>query len=620
MTQPAVVLEIAPGVAWNADPTGNWVAITDDLLWPWTLEEGKEISDVRIRPSTFRLTLKNDAGDYDPENSGGAYAGDLNPLLHIRLRATHNTVTHDLFRGFVMEWPNTVIDHAKPIVSIVALDGLTVMHLLKVNSPWDLAVSDLLPRAWYKLNESSGTVAADYSGNGYHGTWQGSPAFVTNSDHPIIGRNANAPVWDGVDDRISLPLGAAPDGAEPWTVMGWFRAVADADGAYIYWHTFAETGPILNTLSFFVSRTSSGYLKVIHTGPDESNQSTWSDTEGVTDYQDDVWYFGVATFDGLKTVKLYVDAVLVDDSNPATDNVAPVAPTAAYIGFVNTFYEPGDVIEVVILDEELTQSQITTLYGAALVESELTSERIATLLDLVGWPSGLRDLDTGISTMVAMKTADFSLSGLDVLIQAAETENGFIYVAGDGRLTFRNRHQRSRFTVDDTYSDDGNDVRVFSDWRYIRGDHGFYTVAQVTDADGNVIEVVGDNAATYARRVITRTTKSATAGEAADYANWLNFQFGTPRTRFDRLSIRAFPGSNNTQWAAMLSREQGDLLNVEVTTPAGDLIDEDFFVERIRLIADAGMWWQILQLSAANGQRMFTLGQSKLGGEDPLGW
>jgi hypothetical protein len=136
--------------------------------------------------------------------------------------------------------------------------------------------------------------------------------------------------------------------------------------------------------------------------------------------------------------------------------------------------------------------------------------------------------------------------------------------------------------------------------------------------------VTAASSASYADRVISRLTATESESEPFDYVDWLAGRFGVSRTRFERLVARAFSGSSNARWAAMLSRDLGDLLNVEVNPKGGGAaIDDDWFVEQISLTGDAGMYEMTMQLSPADGQRMWVLGDSTLsvlGSTTVLGW
>lgn len=76
---------------------------------------------------------------------------------------------------------------------------------------------------YWRLNEASGTQAADSSGHGYHGTYTNGPTLAN-----VTGAGATmglAPTFDGVNDHIVLPhasMQAAWNGDEG-AFCGWYK-------------------------------------------------------------------------------------------------------------------------------------------------------------------------------------------------------------------------------------------------------------------------------------------------------------------------------------------------------------------------------------------------------------
>jgi len=69
---------------------------------------------------------------------------------------------------------------------------------------------------WWKLDESSGTVAHDSSGNGHNGTLKGGPTWV-------LGKVDGALLFDGVDDYVEIGS-VGISGMDTRTVVAWVRA------------------------------------------------------------------------------------------------------------------------------------------------------------------------------------------------------------------------------------------------------------------------------------------------------------------------------------------------------------------------------------------------------------
>lgn len=112
---------------------------------------------------------------------------------------------------------------------------------------------------------------------------------------------------------------------------------------------------------------------------------------------------------------------------------------------VFTLDSPGeDVLDV---------SRLAPGDGGAL-ESHLTGERATLLLDAADWPSALRSIDPGLTVMNGHMPAGKTWAALTD-VEAAE--DGFVFVDGAGKITFRDRSapwldDRLR-TVQTTFSD-----------------------------------------------------------------------------------------------------------------------------------------------------------------------
>lgn len=99
-----------------------------------------------------------------------------------------------------------------------------------VSDPYNTVVGTAAPLMWWRLNETSGTSAADSSGNGYTGTLQGGATFA-GSGVSVTGGSGYAGLGNGVDfsaasvDRVqsannaALTVGTSTSSA--WTMVIW---------------------------------------------------------------------------------------------------------------------------------------------------------------------------------------------------------------------------------------------------------------------------------------------------------------------------------------------------------------------------------------------------------------
>ena len=83
----------------------------------------------------------------------------------------------------------------------------------------------------------------------------------------------------------------------------------------------------------------------------------------------------------------------------------------------------------------LTLATVSTVTGA--VAGETTGVRFGRILDQIGWPTSLRDVDTGQTTVQANPTT--ARTAVSALAQVALTEFGAFYVDVDGAVVFQDR-------------------------------------------------------------------------------------------------------------------------------------------------------------------------------------
>jgi hypothetical protein len=87
----------------------------------------------------------------------------------------------------------------------------------------------------------------------------------------------------------------------------------------------------------------------------------------------------------------------------------------------------------------LTLATVSTVTGA--VAGETTGVRFGRILDQIGWPTSLRDVDTGLTTVQANPTT--ARTATAALSQVALTEFGAFYVDVDGAVVFQDRQLTS---------------------------------------------------------------------------------------------------------------------------------------------------------------------------------
>lgn len=79
------------------------------------------------------LDVRNDSGDYSPENSSSPLAGLLGPGRPLRIQATHSAVTYSVYHGYLDDYDvRAAVDDQ--FVTFTALDGLARLKGVEVST------------------------------------------------------------------------------------------------------------------------------------------------------------------------------------------------------------------------------------------------------------------------------------------------------------------------------------------------------------------------------------------------------------------------------------------------------------------------------------------------------
>jgi Concanavalin A-like lectin/glucanases superfamily len=209
------------------------------------------------------------------------------------------------------------------------------------------------PIGVWKLNEGSGTLVADSSGNGNNGVISGQTSWVAG----VFGGSGLR--FDG-SGRVKVNDNNALEPASAVTVSAWFRH-GGSPGAYRYIAAKGANGCIAASyglysgpnggLEFYVSKQRGSRFA---RSPDAG--------KGVWDGQ---WHLAVGTYDGT-TIRLYVDGVQVGSGSAWGGSLEYLLPDSNdfYIGNYPGCTDhafAGDVDDVVVWGRTLTAGEIADL-------------------------------------------------------------------------------------------------------------------------------------------------------------------------------------------------------------------------------------------------------------------
>jgi hypothetical protein len=210
--------------------------------------------------------------------------------------------------------------------------------------------------AHWKFDETSGTSAADSTGNGNTGTLTNSPAW-----QGTAGKRGGAILLDGANDYVTAGDINAAEGIGSITVSAWVKnSVAgetqhvyksNCDGANDSWELYSGYPNANGTAAFMVTGSSGAF----------SNSG-----QGTTDTSDGSWHMLTGVYDG-SYIRIYIDGV-EESSAPLTGTIYSNALNVEIGGRCNGggsgYYVNGLMDEVRIYGRALSPSEITDLYNA----------------------------------------------------------------------------------------------------------------------------------------------------------------------------------------------------------------------------------------------------------------
>lgn len=209
---------------------------------------------------------------------------------------------------------------------------------------------------------------------------------------------------------------------------------------------------------------------------------------------------------------------------------------------------------------------LTTVAGSSA--GDLSGTRIGQILDAISWPSSMRNIDAGSTTVQANPTT--SATALAKLQQCTDSEYGSIYIDASGNMVFQDRAFTSSSigATSTVFSDDGTGI-PYSQVKFLFNDDLVYNSGSVTRIGGTA--QTAENAssiALYFKHSYNRTDLiMQTDAVALDYVRAYIASRQATSVRTDMLAIDL----NTTSTAgvtAALELDYFDPITVKSTQPA----------------------------------------------------
>jgi hypothetical protein len=207
---------------------------------------------------------------------------------------------------------------------------------------WDRSLLGSWP-----LDETSGSIAGDATGNGNNGT-------IVNAVYNTNGKFGGSLTFAGNGDYVNLgdPSSGAFDfgTTQNFSVSAWVKTNSSGGIKYMvnkgdtnasYWLRFEAN----NTIKFLLDYG-----------------STYDAAQSTVTYTDGKWHHVIGTADRIAGLKLYVDGVLVgQDSSLTGGNISNALPLTIGANSTNTMN--GQIDEVKLFGYALTSKEVQAVYG-----------------------------------------------------------------------------------------------------------------------------------------------------------------------------------------------------------------------------------------------------------------
>lgn len=451
----------------------------------------------------------------------------------------------------------------------------------------------------------------------------------------------NNPASPGVAEVLNL--GAALNESGPSTSVAWSRVF------HFRTSTSGELWCTSGAIPFLVGGTPvyPGYdlnVNGIYVG-----QLFWQSNIDLTHFysitsaqrvDDGLWHQAIITCsaDG-KTVQMFIDGALAGTSSSADDQRPNTAGGVEFLGTQNGAPNnvsdgfQGDMSTVAEYPFVLTTDQVTAVYSTFRYggSGDGTASSYSRWMDIVRWaqfngPVYADNYATGETVQYGPATDLLSTraAGGTAVVQAfqtvVDTENGTMFVAGNGTATLKAR--RSRYNP-------GTPVVVFGENTaggeipYVDTPLNFDPTRIANDAQisqtltNNTVRFQdATSVATFGDFPLQRTINTLDAYELSDAAQYLVAKNAYPQQRLQKLTVPASSftvngAANAGAWAALLPLEIGSYVQWKRRPPGASVITLSGFVEQIGWNGDDVTNASVdLQISNANDVTFFEVGST----------
>ena len=235
----------------------------------------------------------------------------------------------------------------------------------------------------------------------------------------------------------------------------------------------------------------------------------------------------------------------------------------------------GDIVYTTITAVDafrLAQNaQISTVTGATAGQPSGT--RINKILDQIGWPASMRDIDTGLTTMQADPATP--RTALEAMQTVEISEYGSLYVNASGEFVFQDR----AFTTSSVtgtpvvFNDDGTGIEYFNAL-WLLNDVLIYNSAQITRSGGTTQTAINQPSIDkyFIHSYNQQNLLMETDAVALDYARAYVASRAETTTRCDAITLDLYTNDYTAGTIAALDLDFFDPVTITTTQPGSSTL------------------------------------------------
>lgn len=379
-------------------------------------------SQAQFEAGTMTASLDNRDRRFDPTNTAGPYYPNIQPMKLVQVGATWAGVFHPIWTGYADDFPQKWPGFSEAEVPLSATDFFkTAANALLLSSGYQKQILADTPVAYYRMGDPAGsTVAMDSSGNGFTASLLNTVTFGQAGALPA---NVGSAV---------LLVGAALSAGEIDTPAGIFTGTVGV--SFECW--VKTTTPAAGLLSYIGAGLS------FTAGIPKFNVVSGLGATATSAINDGLWHHVVGTSGltgGAGTQDIYVDG---QHQGSVVAPTGPLGTPGVQIGLAGTNVGDMEVQEVAFYNYQLTAAQVLKHFQLGAWPAAFTGQVIGQILDSIGFPTALRQVDTGRTFCQADVQDETQTKALDQMQKLEQTEQGQLFMGPDGKVVFQDRYHR----------------------------------------------------------------------------------------------------------------------------------------------------------------------------------